>query len=328
MGKLLRLSVSVALLAWIALRVNWADVGGAFTRVHALYWLAAVGLLLLAQLASAKRWQLFARELDFDRSLLQLFGYYLIGMCFNLVLPTSVGGDVVRVWYLDGGSKRRLAAFGAVLLERVNGLLVLIALACVATYLVPLELPWWVPATTWGIGAGAVLGLASMPLLARWSRLPLPRRQQLRTVLDTLHHPRALPGATVLSVFVQIANIVAVWILGTALGANVPFGYYCILVPMVSLLTLLPVSLNGMGVREGGVLLFLTPLGVAEETALTLSFMWFAIQMAVSLLGGVVYLCGAFPRPGTKSGAETEDENGPVGSDSDQGREGQFGQAA
>jgi glycosyltransferase 2 family protein len=329
MTKLLRLAVSVVLLAAIAWKVNWADVQNAFVHLRPEYGLAAVGLLLLSQLASAKRWHLFARELHFECSVRQLFVYYLIGMYFNLVLPTSVGGDVVRAWYLAGNARRRLAAFAAVFLERLNGLLVLIALACLATALSPLALPWWIPLCVWGIASGAVLGLAALPLLTRWSQLPLPRRHQLQTVLLALRAPRVLLLATLLSVFVQAANVVAVWLLGVALNAPVPAGYYWIMVPMVSLLTLLPVSLNGMGVREGGVLLFLAPLGVDEATALTLSFLWFAINSALSLLGGVVYLFGALPKPGAQAlASEGESEHGSLGRDSDQGRERQLDQAA
>ncbi len=166
-------------------------------------------------------------------------------------------------------------------------------------------------------------------MLTRWRHLPLPRRQQLQTVVQALHAPRSLVLATLLSVFVQLANVVAVWLLGVALNLPVPASYYGVVVPMVSLLTLLPVSLNGMGVREGGVIVFLAPLGVDQATALTLSFLWFAVNSAVSLLGGVVYLWGAFPRPGAApASSEAEDEDGSLGGGPDQGREGQFGQAA
>jgi uncharacterized membrane protein YbhN (UPF0104 family) len=328
MGKLLRLTVSAALLGLIAWRVNWGHVWTALTRLGPEYWLGGLALLLVSQFASARRWQLFARELHFERPVWRLFLYYLIGMCFNLVLPTSVGGDVVRAWYLDGGARRRLAAFAAVFLERLNGLLVLIALACLATALSPLELPLWITGSVWGIAACAAVGLLSMPLAARWSWLPLPRRHQLQTILLALRAPRILAEATALSIFVQAANIIVVWLLGAALGAPVPAGYYWIMVPMVSLLTLLPISLNGWGVREWGMYLFLAPLGIDETTALTLSILWTAVNIMVSLVGGIVYLCGAFPRPGTQSVSSEGEPDGSLGSGPHQGREGQLDQAA
>src|SRR5205823_13782081 len=100
-------------------------------------WLAALALLALAQVVSAFRWQLLARPLGFRRSLGQYTGFYFVGMYFNLLLPTSVGGDVVRAWYLDGKSGRKLAAFLSVLVDRFSRLLILLFLACVAAAVCP-----------------------------------------------------------------------------------------------------------------------------------------------------------------------------------------------
>lgn len=328
MNKYVRLAISALLLGWIAWHTDWERVRQAFTVLRVELWVAAVLTLIVTQVVSARRWQLFARELRFDRSVTQLTAFYLIGMYFNLLLPTAVGGDVMRAWYLDGGSKRRLAAFAAVLLDRLNGLLVLIAMACLAVALSPLELPAWVPGSVWGIAGCAALGLAALPVAVRFRLLPLQRREQLATMVQLLKAPRVCAEATLLSVFVQVANVIAVWLIGEALGADIPAGYYFVFVPMVALLTLLPVSVNGMGVREGGTALFLAPLGVDQATALTLAFLWFAVFGAVSLVGGVVYLFGAYPRPAAGSDSAEGTKDGPVDRDPDQGREGQLEQAA
>src|SRR5262249_43135673 len=130
-----------------------------------------------------------------------------------------------------------------------------------------------------------------------------------------------LPGLVLLSAalsfVVQTANVMLVWLVGLAIGAPVPASYYWVLVPMVTLLTLLP-SLNGIGVREGGMILFLKPLGVDESTALTLSFLWFSVFTAASLGGAGIYLFGNFARPRERFHDES------LGSDSDQGRDRQL----
>src|SRR5260370_27638433 len=132
-NKALRLGVSGVLLGWIAWHTDWVQMGQAFARLRVGLWLAALATLALTQAVSALRWQMLARPLGFDRPLWQYTGFYFIGMYFNLLLPTSVGGDVVRAWYLDRRSGRRLAAFVAVLLDRLSRLLVLLGLAFVAT---------------------------------------------------------------------------------------------------------------------------------------------------------------------------------------------------
>ncbi len=333
MSKYIRIAVSVVLLAVIAWRTDWSVVGDKFAHLNVGMWFAAVGILILAQFISAKRWQVFAQELRFERSLPQYSAYYFIGMWFNLSLPTSVGGDVVRVWYLDGKSGRKLAALASVFLERLNGLLVLIAVACVGILMAPSlvapnELPTWIYASVWGVAGGAVLGMAALPVLQRWQIVPLQRREQMATVLGLMRVPKVIAWATLMSILVQALGVLGLWCVGLSLGLDIPPAYYCILGPMVSLLTLLPISVNGMGVREQGTIVFLAPLAVDPASATTLAFLWFFVSVAVSLLGGLVYLLGAYPKAETAPTANEGTNNGPIDRDSNQGREGEHRQAA
>ena len=329
MSKYIRIGVSAVLLFVIAWRTDWSVVGDKFVNLNVWLWFAAVGVLVFAQVASARRWQLFAQELRFERSLGQYCAYYFIGMWFNLSLPTSVGGDVVRVWYLDNKSGRKLAAFASVFLERINGLLVLICVAFVGVLIAPMELPWAIQASVWCVAGGAVLGMAALPIAQRFRWLPAQRRDQLRTMLELARIPRIVTWATFMSTLVQISGVISLWLIGTALGLDIPPAYYCILGPMVSLLTLLPISVNGMGVRELGTVVFLAPLGVHEDTAKTLAFLWFAVNVSVSLMGGLVYLFGAYPKAETASGSANEgNSDGSVDRDTDQGREREYPKAA
>ncbi len=317
LARPLRGLVSAGLLGVLAWRTDWSRLGQAFAGLKPALWLGAVGLYLAIQVVSSLRWQLLARPLGFDPGWRRFTGFYFIGMFFNLVLPTSVGGDVVRAWYLDGHSGRRLDAFLTVLVDRVSGLLVLLALACAGAALCPFALPGWVSASVWGAAGAAVGGVAAAPLLIRcgdrWGKL----RRLAEGGRTYLRRPGLLAGTALLSVIVQAGNVGLVWAIGRAFGAPVPGAYYWVLVPMVSLLTMLPLSVNGMGIREGSTALFLAPLGVAEGTAICLAVLWFAAVTLASLAGGLVYLFGRFPRP------EVRADHEPVGGHSHQGRAGQ-----
>jgi len=328
--KKLKLLVTVALLGGLAWRTNWEQVGQAFRELHLNLWLAALGMYLTAQVLSAVRWRVMARPLGFKQPMGHFIGYYFIGMFFNQVLPTSVGGDVVRAWYLDDRPGRRLPAFVSVFVDRFSGLLVLLGLACVAVVVCPLELPSWVPWSVWGTVGCAALGLAAVVVKCRMQSGNAAEtgedgeKPSLVAVLNSalamlssayLSRPWLLLGSTVLSVGVQIANVVMIWLIGLALGAPVPGVYYWIMVPMVSLWAVVLPSINGMGVREGGVALFLVdPLGISQSTALTIAILWFAVVSAANLCGGIVYLFGCFPRP------EVQTDHEPLGDHSDQGR--------
>jgi uncharacterized membrane protein YbhN (UPF0104 family) len=334
-SKKLRLVVSTALLVFLAWRTDWHQVAQAFGHLRLEFWLSALGLLLLAQVISAVRWRLLAQPLGFQAPLRDFLSFYFVGMFFNLLLPTSVGGDVVRAWYLDGGSGRRFPAFLSVFVDRLSGLLVLLALACIADLLCPIALPLWIQVSIWTTAGCAVVGLLSVPALTR--RLAA-RRVERGAPIQTLRalalfHGRTslLLSTTALSFLVQGANIVLLWLIGQALGAPVPASYCGIVVPMVTLLTLLPVSLNGMGVREGGMVLFLAPLDIPSATALSLAFLWFSVFVTASLFGAGIYLFGNPSRPltppsppdaeGTVGDVRGEQAHDPfVGRDSDQGR--------
>ena len=102
MNKRLRLLCSAALLGLLAWRTNWHQVADAFAHLRWGLWLLAALLYASTQVVSSLRWQWLARPLGFALPLRRYLAFYYVGMFFNLVLPTSVGGDVVRAWYLAG----------------------------------------------------------------------------------------------------------------------------------------------------------------------------------------------------------------------------------
>ncbi|NQT37216.1 MAG: flippase-like domain-containing protein, partial [Planctomycetes bacterium] len=96
--------------------------------------------------------------------------------------------------------------------------------------------------------------------------------------------------AFLISVVYQTVGIVCTYLVGLSLGLNVPLGYYFVSVPIIWLLTMLPIAINGIGVREGGFVLFFTAAGASTADALLLSFLTFAQLLLIGLFGGVLYL--------------------------------------
>ncbi len=319
MKKKWRLLGSVVLVAVLAWRIDWAQAGAALIRANWALWAAGLAVYLFAQAVSSVRWRMLAHVQGFGGSQGRFLAYYFIGMFFNLVLPTSIGGDMVRTWYLttrEGSAlpreKRRAAAFLSVLGDRLNGLVALVAVACVAALCCPTPLPAWLLWVVAGLGAATVAGAALLPWLP-----PLPGK--LRSVSECggefRKHPRVVLAATLLSFVVQLANAVLLGLLGAALGLPVPAAYYGVLAPLVALTALLPISLNGMGLRELATVVLVQPLGVGPAEAVTLAVLSFAVSAVASLGGAGVLLLGRFPRP-----EEVRGDDHVVGGDSDQGR--------
>ncbi len=317
--------IIVALLLW---KIDLKQMGAGLRQIDWRWGLLALVTYGLVQVISSRRWQMLARPLGFPHRLNEFVSFYFIGMFFNLILPTTVGGDVIRGWYLDGRSGRRWPALLSVFAERVNGLAVLVALACLGATLV--ELPAWMKWWVWSSASAFLLGLLVLAILARLEGRSIPALwrhkgdgaphwpaaiEKCLVVLRLyISRPRLLARVTLLSVVVQVVNVVVVWMLGHALGVEISFAYWLVVVPLVTLLTLLPVSVNGMGLREGGLILLLAPLGVSEASAVTLGLLWFVVLTLSSLGGAFFYLFGRFPR------YEVVADDEPVGGDSDQGR--------
>jgi len=337
--RVARIVGSAGLLGVLAWRVDLRGVAGALADVAWGWWLAALACYFLAQFVSAVRWRSLSRPLGFERPTRSYLAYVLAGNFFNLLLPTSVGGDVARAWYLGRGSGKGSQAVLSVLADRLNGLYVLIGMAFLAALVVPLP-PWALAFVLLSAGVAAA-GLALLWLASRERQRPEPCQnppvadasgsptgwqKRWHEMADALafyrRSPRLLGSATLLSLAVQLLNVLLVWCLAGAVGAPVPLAFCFVLMPIVILLTLAPVSVNGMGVREGATLLLLRPLGVADGQAIALSLLWFSVFLAAGLTGGVWWLTGRLPRCEVPGDAER------LCGDPDQGRAGQPATAA
>lgn len=341
MKSALRWGGSLLLLTFLAVRLDWPRVAAAFASLRGEFWCLAALLYTGCQFLSALRWRGLARVVGFRASVGRYTGIFFIGSFFNLVLPTSVGGDVVRVWYLSGVRSKRatgrttLAAI-TVLMDRVSGLVMLVALACVATYFSPVKLPTWVTVAVFvaALGTGAGVGFLVLGgILAGAVLRRVPRRLKplllrlLRAARLYLRHPRTLLASALFSIAIQALNVLVVWCIGLGLGLDVPLVCYGVCVPLATLLTLLPISLNGMGLREAGYALLLSPLGVPEATAVALAFLLFLALLMTSLVGLGCYTLGRFPRY-VPAATEESNHDRSLGGDPDQGRSGQLAAAA
>lgn len=314
--------VSVLIVGWLAWRTDWGKFAQALAGVQ-MSWLGmALALYLVIQATSALRWQLLARPLGFERSFGEFARFYLVGMFFNLFLPTSVGGDVVRAWYLHRPGSSRMAAFLSVFVDRASGLLVLLLIGLVGMLTSPVVLPDHLRYGVYLLGGSAAAGIAGLGLCGLLGQRMGRIQRMVLGMRVFLSCPGLVVAATGLSVVVQGANVALLWLVGKALGLDVPFAYYVVMVPMVSLLTMLPISVNGIGIREGATILFLAAAGISEAQAISLSVLWFMVFTMASLLGGIVYLLGDVARP------EGGFNDAVISDHSDQGRTGQSRAAA
>ena len=269
------------------------------------WWL--IGLSTLIGLASillvAYRWQVVIGAEKIGISLGRLFYWYMVASFFRMFLPTALGGDVVRAHALAKYTGQAAFAAASVVMERILGLSATIGIALAALAISPSarDIAAVYPAVL-VICVAYVAGLfvlfhraleqTIVRLLERIHMDGLSRKvaRGFRTLHALRAHRRALLLAFLASILFQILGVYSIYLIGCALGLDVPWTYYFVTVPVIWLMTMLPISINGMGVRESAFALFFVAAGVSNADAILLAFLGFAQIVFISFLGGALYV--------------------------------------
>lgn len=303
LGSGLRLLVAAGLVALVLRNAGTAALAARFTAGTAV---AAVGgalLLMLSQGLAAIRWRLLIGPGAPGWG--ALFHLYLVGGFFSLFLPTAVGGDAFRATMLARVMPRAETAVVSVLLDRAFGVGALLAYGLAGLLLSPaVAAPLLrgvrsvlAPDRLLPILAAGALLLGVFVLLARRSaRLRAIPGAALDAVREAMRRgPRALAAFGV-SLLVQGLMVLLWVVVARGVGLTLPAELFLVGVPLVTLATMLPLSLAGLGVREWAWVAFLTPFGVAAPDAVALSLTYFACPLLSGLTGGALFaLRGAGP---------------------------------
>jgi uncharacterized membrane protein YbhN (UPF0104 family) len=298
---LLKLLVSAGLIAYFLSRIHIEQFLETFASAKFSYIAFALGVYLVAQGISAVRWTALVRPLGIKTPFKDLVQYYLIGMFFNLFAPSTVGGDVTRVYYLvkdeeahaKGRAVTTVHAAMSVLMDRAIGMVVLVWLGALGLLLFPhYAVPQTVRTATFLLALGLLAGALLTPVLTRF--LPEDGHQlavKLRLAFRSYRlHWRALLAAAVLSLTVHLIQAWMHTVMARALGLEIPFSFCLIVYPLVGTFSAIPITLNGLGLREGGYIFLLAVIGIGTEQAIAFGILLFLIVALDSLIGGLLFL--------------------------------------
>ena len=300
MRKALSLVVKAAvsgLLLYLALRT--VDIESVKDRLSQLdlRWIGLGVLLLLVQVFFlAMRWRLIVIRCGTDLPLPQAFRYSMIATFFNQTLPSSIGGDAMRIWLVGKRANWRIATY-SVLLDRVVGIVALatIVVAC---------LPWTFALIRNPVGRSALLmiglgciGASLIFVGLAWQRLRVLQRWSLtrylaaaaEIALALLRSPRALIPIFSLSYVIHLFTALAAWCAARAINADLPLLYSVFLVLPVVLIAVVPISIAGWGVREGAMVAAFGYAGLPPSDGLLVSLLFGAGYLVVGALGGLVW---------------------------------------
>jgi glycosyltransferase 2 family protein len=306
-----RLGISAVMLAVLLAKVpslHPADLIPSWSIGSTLWLIVAAALTLAGIVLSAVRWQQVLGALEIRAGLPRLVSHNLAGQFVSNVLPTTIGGDVLRVSRLSRETGEPPGTFASVVLERLTGWLVLPVITIVGFVVNPgLRQLGTATQVALVLAVGTLLLLGAVLIAAGSPRLGgrFAARDGWRRFLGAVHlglerlrtHPATALNVLAVGFAYQLALVLAAVAAAQALGLR-PAGLTALLAffPAVLIAQVLPISMSGLGVREGAFVLFLGPLGVADEQAIALGLLLYLLNLAVSLLGAPAFAAGGRQR--------------------------------
>jgi uncharacterized protein (TIRG00374 family) len=296
------LAVTGLCVAYLLWKIDLSRTWDILVQANVGWFLLAVGIMVVSVLPMAWRWQRLLAAREFHEPLRWLVRAYFTSYTAGQVLPTSIGGDAMRIYETarrHPGNTAPLA--GIVLLERALGGAATVALAAVGFILAignyDVGAYLWIEAAFF---AGTIV-LAVM-LFSRRARRPLAwfapvlRRlrveRPLRAVYEAVHAFRdragLMLGLFALTLVVQGVRVLAIWAAGKGVGVDLSPRPYYVMGPLLFMVMLVPFTINGLAVRESFFVSFLGGLGVDPNRAFATGFLFFVVTIALSLPGAII----------------------------------------
>jgi uncharacterized protein (TIRG00374 family) len=291
------------LLLYFSLR--WVNLDALIERLHRLepgWLLLAVGLMATQLLLLSARWRQIAISCGTDMGFTGTLQINFIAAFFNQVLPSTVGGDGVRIWFAARRGAGWANATYSVLLDRIFGVFVLalVVAACLPWTLQLIREP--IPrAVLLMLAVGAIAGPLIVLLAGthfdRWLRRWTITRHLASAAEAAAKTCRSLRSATIVigcSILIHLLTISAALCCVKAVAAPVGFAHVLFLMPPVLLIATVPISIAGWGIRESSMIAAFTYAGLAEGDGLTLSILFGAVSFIIGMVGGIVWISSGF----------------------------------
>lgn len=299
----LRITVSVALFAVLISRLNLDGVLPRQRHLSTLGWFAAaIGVALIGIALSAWRWQRVLAVFEVHVPLRILLSHYLAGQFVGNVLPSTIGGDVLRISRSTHSTGSGTTAFASVVLERLTGFVALPLLCFVGFALQPSlfgEDHAWIALAISGATLLALVGILALAGSPKMAGRFKDRENWMRFIgavhvgVDRMRgRPRLAAAVLGTALIYQTSTVLTVWLAARMLGVDVPTAAIIAFVPAVAMAQVIPISVGGFGIREGMLALFLTPLGVSTGRAVAIGLAWYFIVLIVSLAGAPAFAIG------------------------------------
>ncbi len=299
----LKIPVSLILIGWIVYKVDLGKVWEIVQHAKGWWLLAALCLHVFGYWVSGERWKVLLKAQGVDVPLSMTIKSYLVGTFFNQFLPTIVGGDVVRGMDTAKPCGSLTKSLTIILFERFTGIIVLLMLVSTGILLQIgrfKEVSYWpIFVLVFFVAATVIfLWMEGFNLSFLERKIPFKFGKAIIRKIDTVlgilvqfrSHPWPLVKVILWGLALQLTFILHYYLLSIAFSLHLRFSFFMVVIPVIFLLSMLPVSINGIGVRENLFVYFFAKASVSPEKSLALAWMAFVMILVYALIGGVIYM--------------------------------------
>ncbi len=300
----LRASITIGLLVFLFVKiVDIETIWESIQNIDIAQFVLAASLFALAIFLLICRWTVLLKALDIKVPFLRVITAYMVGLFCNLFFPSSIGGDLVRGLDLAKYEKSRLKLFATVVLDRLIGFVSVVMLAFLGLLFSYKRFVNDV-IVLYSVGILAVVLCFTLIILFNrgiFSKLAsiFNRFEKVKQGLMNFNEymiffrnkRKILAFNLVLSFIIQVLSSVIYYLIGLSLGLDTPLIYYLVLIPIVNTISVLPITIGGLGLRDCSAKFFFEKVGMLASHAVSLSLIWFFFTAVVGLIGGVLYVC-------------------------------------
>ncbi|RJP62163.1 MAG: UPF0104 family protein [Candidatus Auribacter fodinae] len=297
---LMRTAISAAIIVFLGYKIDVSHVFEKIIESKFEFFIILGAIDLAAYFLRALRWQIVLRIWDIHVSTALLFIYLQGGRIFDYLLPSSIGGDVYRVYLSAKKSNSTSKAVLGIVLDRLTGMsagFILAGIGVAILYLKKISVPHMIVVLVFIAVWFILMGILFSPKLELMVEAASTRSAfwaKLNTFFSSMviarSNPRQVIYALLISFFIKSQEIFVAYFVSHALGLSVPFLYCMAFVPVIGFIIVAPVSISGIGVRESLYIFFFTAIGLTMTQAFSLSITVFAWMACMGAAGGSLYL--------------------------------------
>ena len=300
-----RIGISLILLV-ILFKFNKIDMGDLVADIKSadkLFLTIGFGVFFLVYFLGFLRWQMLLKAANIKIPLKKIISSFSGGIFFSIFLPSTIGGDIVRSADLGEHTRKVREVIATVFLDRLSGYIGLVVVILPAL-LLGRDL---VHDNVVFSSVAVIIAVLVIVLLVLFNNriysvitkfLSTPGAGRIKETIKDMHqeihifrnHKRVIIFNLILSTFIQVISPLSIYFIACSLGLNVNFIYFLIFLPIIGAITLIPISIGGLGLREGLFVVYFAKAGVIKQLALAMSLLSFSFVVIYGAIGGLIYV--------------------------------------